>query len=470
MIFTSITFIVFFILLIIFLLLSKNNTYRINILLISSYIFYGWWNVMYVPLIFTVSFIGWSFGYIISFEKNKLLRKIYLIICVVILMSILSYFKYVNFFIETINNVSNTNINYLDIVLPVGISFFTFHTLSYVIDIYRNKISICSNLVKFLLFVSFFPQLVAGPILRATDLLPQLNNNIQLNKKNLLTGLQLFLGGALQKTLIADNLSQFVDDIYINPAIYSSLTLWLAVFGYSIQIFCDFSGYSLMAIGVAKIIGFYLPKNFDMPYCSKSITEFWRRWHISLSSWLRDYLYISLGGNRKGVFRTQINMLITMLLGGLWHGASWNFVIWGLLHGMALGFNRYWNLFFREKIEQLTGINLYAVLSWGVTVFFVSLLWIPFRSPDFSTTTIFIKRLFLATDGIQWLHTPTLILLLLVIGWHFSYWYKLDILCDFPVNATKLNSYKILFILLTAIYVLLLFSPMNASPFIYFQF
>lgn len=470
MIFTSFTFVVFFVLLIGLLLISRNANYRIYVLLAASYIFYGWWNVKYLALICSVSVIGWLFGYLIAVETQKIKRKIYLICSITILLLSLSYFKYFNLFLEATNHLLNTNIPFMDIVLPVGISFFTFHTLSYIIDIYHNKIPACRSLAKFLLFVSFFPQLVAGPIVRASELLPQLDQTIRFKKENILAGCQLFLGGALQKVFIADNLSQFVDDVFLSPGIYTQSTLWLAVFAYGIQIFCDFAGYSLMAIGVAKFLGFNLPKNFDMPYCAKNITEFWRRWHISLSSWLRDYLYISLGGNRKGVVRTQVNMFITMLLGGLWHGASWNFVIWGGLHGIALGLNRLWHVFLSEKVKQAIGLKGYTLLSWGITLLFVNLLWIPFRSPNFETTALFFQRLFVANDGIQWFHTPTLIILLLVSMWHIMYQYRSSILVDFPVNAYKLNAYKNIFILLFAFYVLILFSPMNASPFIYFQF
>lgn len=471
MIFTSFTFIIFFTILLGFFLFSKNQNYRIYLLLVASYIFYGWWNIKYLVLIFVISFTGWLLGSLIDKAEDQKKRKAYLVTSLVICLSILTYFKYTNFFLDSVNHIFDIKGRPLiEILLPVGISFFTFQTLSYTLDIYRRQIKPCDSLVKFCLFVSFFPQLVAGPIVRASEFLPQLDKQIKLKGENLLLGSQLFLGGALQKIFIADNLSHFIDLVYKSPDIYASITLWLAVLAYSIQIFGDFSGYSLMAIGIAKMLGFSLPKNFNMPYCAQSITEFWRRWHISLSFWLRDYLYIALGGNRQGIVRTQINMFITMLLGGLWHGASWNFVIWGALHGIALGLNRVWSYYCSDKVKNFLGNRLYLLISWLSTLLFVSLLWIPFRSPNFETTLIIFDRLFLANNGIVWLHTPTLLILGCVIIWHLMYQFKSRLLLDFPVRAAQLNSYKYLFILFVVTYLLLLFSSNDASPFIYFQF
>jgi len=470
MIFTSFTFVVFFIILILFLVASKNNTYRLYILLIFSYLFYGWWNVYYLALIFIVSFSGWLFGYLIYNEPRKKLKKLYLAINLFISLGLLAYFKYTNFFISSISTLLEQPPVVLDILLPVGISFFTFQTLSYTMDIYRGKVPLCRSLLKFSLFVAFFPQLVAGPIVRASEFLPQLNKSIKLKSENWLIGSQIFLGGALQKVLIADNLSQFVDMIYQQPQIYSAITLWIAVFAYAIQIFCDFSGYSLMAIGLSRILGFQLPKNFNMPYNAKSITEFWHRWHMSLSLWLRDYLYISMGGNRKGVIRTQLNMFMTMLLGGLWHGASWNFIIWGALHGIALGLNRFWVLFLSKRMQVIVGVKFYNVCAWLITILFVSLLWIPFRSPDIQTSYHIIMRLFLATDGIDWLHTQTLIILSVVLIWHSLHSLRYKLLFDFPMEAAQLNTYQAIFMIMSALYLLVLFFPSNTSPFIYFQF
>jgi alginate O-acetyltransferase complex protein AlgI len=267
----------FFCALIGLLVIVKNNTLRQYILLGASYIFYGAWSVNYLALIAACSFWGWWLGLLMSRTHSQKTKKLYLIISLVLSLGMLGYFKYANFFAENIINAFGLEWRHLDILLPVGISFFIFQTMSYTIDLYRGNIGVCKSAPKFFLFVAFFPQLVAGPIVRASEFLPQLDKKITFTKKNFLLGAQLFLGGALQKALVADNLSVFVDPVFSSPELYSPLTLWLALIGYSLQIFCDFSGYSLMAIGIAKILGFQLPVNFRMPYVSLSITEFWRR-------------------------------------------------------------------------------------------------------------------------------------------------------------------------------------------------
>jgi D-alanyl-lipoteichoic acid acyltransferase DltB (MBOAT superfamily) len=264
----------------------------------------------------------------------------------------LVYFKYTNFLIGTWNEVIGGNFAFTDIFLPVGISFFTFQTLSYSIDVYRGDLvpvteevkdirSFFKKLMDFAFFVCFFPQLVAGPIVRAADFLPQIRRRPRLTNVQLSQALFLIMGGLFKKAVISDYISvNYVDRIFENPVLYSGLENLLATYGYAIQIYCDFSGYSDMAIGLALLMGFNLPENFRKPYQAISVQDFWRRWHISLSTWLRDYLYISLGGNRKGQFRTYLNLMITMLLGGLWHGASWVYVVWGGLHGLGLTLDR----------------------------------------------------------------------------------------------------------------------------------
>jgi alginate O-acetyltransferase complex protein AlgI len=455
----------FFCALIGLLVIVKNNTLRQYILLGASYIFYGAWSVNYLALIAACSFWGWWLGLLMSRTHSQKTKKLYLIISLVLSLGMLGYFKYANFFAENIINAFGLEWRHLDILLPVGISFFTFQTMSYTIDLYRGNIGVCKSAPKFFLFVAFFPQLVAGPIVRASEFLPQLDKKITFTKKNFLLGAQLFLGGALQKALVADNLSVFVDPVFSSPELYSPLTLWLALIGYSLQIFCDFSGYSLMAIGIAKILGFQLPVNFRMPYVSLSITEFWRRWHISLSFWLRDYLYISLGGNRHGEIRTRINLMLTMFLGGLWHGASWNFVLWGALHGIALIIHKYWSVI-RVPIKQTA---FYSIFSWGLTYFYVLLAWLPFRSPDFTATTLYLRKMFdFSADGIMWIDSTSVTVIFAVLIWHWIYkfnnvWYK-----TFPIANPMKTAY--LYPLLISLFTILLFAPVNASPFVYFQF
>jgi alginate O-acetyltransferase complex protein AlgI len=473
MIFTSITFVVFFAVLMALFGLIRGTPGRLWILLVASYIFYANWNVYYVILIFLYGLWGWGLGLAMYKARHPLLRKAYFLLSVLLSLGTLAYFKYANFLGENFAHLLGSGEwDAVDIVLPVGISFFTFHTMSYIIDLYRGQIEPCRSPVKFFLFVAFFPQLVAGPILRASHFLPQLDQPVRLTWPNAVRGAQIFIGGAIQKTLFADHLSIFVDQVYRSPEIYSPGTLWLAVAAYAMQIFCDFAGYSLMAIGTAKILGFELPENFNMPYLSQSIAEFWRRWHISLSTWLRDYLYIPLGGNRHGEMRTQFNLAATMLLGGLWHGASWNFVLWGGLHGLALCVHRSWNRW-REvrgyKRERESG--LYQVASWALTLLFCCLAWIPFRSPSFETTVVFLRGLLPGSGGsFEWHHGPTLLILAAAVAWHLLDRFAPAIVKRVPFAANELTRWPAMLVLGYSVLLLVLLVPLNASPFIYFQF
>ncbi len=473
MIFTSITFVVFFAVLLALLGLIRGTPGRLWLLLIASYVFYANWNVSYVILIFLYGLWGWGLGLAMYNARHPALRKLYFLLSVALSLGTLAYFKYANFLGENIARLLGVpSWGAVDIVLPVGISFFTFHTMSYIIDLYRGHVGPCRNPVKFFLFVAFFPQLVAGPILRASSFLPQLDQPVRITWPNFVRGSQLFIGGAIQKTLFADHLSIFVDQVYRSPELYSPGTLWLTVAAYSMQIFCDFAGYSLMAIGTARILGFELPQNFRMPYLSESIAEFWRRWHISLSSWLRDYLYIPLGGNRHGEIRTQVNMAITMLLGGLWHGASWNFVLWGALHGLALAIHRSWARWRSSRgLDSEPQRPGYRLASWAVTLLFCSLAWIPFRSPSFDTTLVFLRGLFPNSGGsFTWYHTPTCIILIAAVAWHVLDRFAPVIVARLPFGPHELSRWPAMLLLGYAVMLLVLLVPLNASPFIYFQF
>ena len=277
----------------------------------------------------------------IPLEERAKRRRALLTMSVVANLGLLAYFKYTNFLIETFNGLLSLSISPVDIVLPVGISFFTFQTMSYTIDIYRGKLEPVQNVMDFAFYVSFFPQLVAGPIVRASDFLPQIRSDIQVSQSDVGRSLLLIGTGAFKKLVISDYISSnFVDRVFESPMLYSGVENLMAVYGYTLQIYCDFSGYTDIAIGIALLMGFRLPVNFRAPYQAHSVQDFWRRWHISLSTWLRDYLYISLGGNRRGQWRTYFNLLMTMFLGGLWHGAAWTFIFWGALHGLALALHR----------------------------------------------------------------------------------------------------------------------------------
>ncbi len=467
MIFTSLTFIVFFGLLLAAFGLLRGNRAKQNLLLVASYLFYGAWNPAYLLLIAACSLWSWGLGFGIRHAATKARRLCYLWGSLGLSLGALGYFKYAGFFVEnTAWLLDLPDTEPLEILLPVGISFFTFQAMSYSIDLYRRRIEPCASLRRFLLYVAFFPQLVAGPIVRATEFLPQLERPLRLERRNIVIGSQIFLAGMLQKLLIADQLAPFVDRLFADPLLYDSLTLWLGLASYTIQIFCDFSGYSLMAIGSARMLGFLLPENFRMPYLSRSIAEFWRRWHMSLSFWMRDYVYISLGGNRVGPIRTYINLAATMLFTGLWHGASWNFVFWGAAHGVGLIIHRLWRQ--RRQSQDKPGL-IGQSAGWALTLLFVMLLWIPFRAPDFMTAYLYLSGLFGPSGEVSWAPPTILLLIAIVIGWHLV-WLGVRVQGRtlFPVaRPWRAVPATVLF---TAILALILFAPIGTTPFIYFQF
>jgi alginate O-acetyltransferase complex protein AlgI len=336
----------FFIFLFIFLSLyfrSRGNN-RLIILVVASLFFYGWYDPRTLLLLILLILFNYFLGVKINNEKGKG-QKTLLISGVIINLSILGAFKYTNFFIKAFESFLHLNpqnnhiqLTTLDIILPIGISFYVFEMISYIVDIHRKKIIPETNILKFSLYVSFFPRLVAGPILRPGLFIPQIDTALYKNPTwdTVINGIEIMAWGFFKKIVIADSLAYYVDRLFENPTAYTSLGLVIAIVFYSFQIYCDFSGYSEIAIGLGKITGFDLGINFDRPYFSKSFSEFWQRWHISLSTWLRDYLYIPLGGNRVSISRTYQNLMTTMLLGGLWHGANWTFIIWGVIHGLYL--------------------------------------------------------------------------------------------------------------------------------------
>ncbi len=472
MIFSSLTFLFFFVVVLALVGVTRSDRAKIWILLVASYVFYGAWDWRFLGLIAASSAWSWGFGYLIGATSDARRRKLYLAASVTCDLGLLAFFKYAQFFVDSFVELFDLESpGALGIILPVGISFFTFQSMSYTIDVYRKQIPVCRDAAKFFLFVGFFPQLVAGPIVRAAEFLPQLDEPIRLRRENLTIGAQVFLLGLVQKAVVADNVSFFVDPVFAAPTLYDQATLWLGMGAYGLQIFCDFSGYSLMAIGIARILGFTLPENFRAPYVSRSITEFWRRWHISLSFWLRDYLYISLGGNRRGKVRTDVNLMATMLLGGLWHGAGWNFVIWGALHGVGLVVHKHWARHVRpaERLPQALR-PVWTVFAWALTLLFVLLLWVPFRCTSFELTTQYLTGLFAAVPlGVRWLHTMTLALLLVMVVWHLLHVGRgRRALALLPTRHPF--AWLPLYLIGVLILALLLFAPTDASPFIYFQF
>lgn len=342
MLFNSIDFAIFFpIVFALYWILSKHLTARNLLILISSYVFYGWWDWRFLFLIAISSIVDFIIGQKLYKTEDVKKRKRLLLISLFVNLGFLVYFKYTNFFIETFVDSfklfgKELEVNTLNIILPVGISFYTFQTLSYTIDIYRKQLKPTKDILSFFAFVSFFPQLVAGPIERASHLLPQFYKTYKFNYNQVKSGLLLMAFGLFKKMVIADRAAILVNQVYNNPSDYYGFDVILATVFFAFQIYCDFSGYSDIAIGAARTMGFDLMKNFDSPYLSKSITEFWRRWHISLSTWFRDYVYIPLGGSRHGKYKTYANLFIVFLVSGLWHGAAMTFVIWGAIHGVII--------------------------------------------------------------------------------------------------------------------------------------
>lgn len=352
----------------------------------------------FVGLVIVSAIMDYVLSNLIYKQQNKGRKKLLLICSIAFNVGLLFYFKYTNFFIGVCNDMFKAHFNPLNILLPVGISFYTFENLSYTIDVYKGEFKPIRKFSEYLLFLSFFPKLVMGPIVRASDFIPQLGKPYYVSNEDFAKGFYIIVVGLFKKLVISDYITlNFVNYIFDDPSRYSGLECLFAVYAYAIVIYCDFSGYSDVAIGMARWLGIKIPENFRLPYQSKNITEFWRRWHISLSSWLRDYIYIPLGGNRKGKARAYFNQFATMLIGGFWHGASWNFIIWGALHGGALAFHKQWQQFF-PKTKQPSKSFLINALCVFITFNWVCFCWIFFKSATIDNSFIFIKQIFTNFD------------------------------------------------------------------------
>jgi D-alanyl-lipoteichoic acid acyltransferase DltB (MBOAT superfamily) len=368
--------------------------------LFSLYFFYkacGFY-FLFILLSAVVDFNLSNLMYRVKGRSNK---KIILVISILINLGLLFYFKYTNFFIDIINDLHMGHVQPLKLILPIGISFYTFENLSYTIDVYRGKFKPVGNFLDYCFFLTFFPKLVMGPIVRASDFIPQIRKDILVTENDIARGLYLILGGLFKKVVISDFIYvNYVQYIFDDPSRHSGIECLLGVYGYAMVIYCDFSGYSDMAIGMAKWMGFTINENFDSPYQSSSITEFWRRWHMSLSSWLKDYLYISLGGNRVGKFRQYVNLMLTMLIGGLWHGASFNFIVWGGMHGVALALDKVrLTLFGKSGISNSKILKIVGVL---ITFHFVCFCWIFFKASSFHDAGVIITQIFMNFNAAAW--------------------------------------------------------------------
>lgn len=342
-------------------------------------LFFWWangWMMLLLPLVAVVS---WWVGHVLRESddvKDKRLRRFTLGFAIVVILLPLFYYKYSHFFLSSLNDLFSSRLSFRDLVLPIGISFFSFQSISYVVDVYRRRFTERVGFIDYFFYLSFFPLLLAGPITRAGTLLPQLKRLGQVSERWLYVGYWLVMLGLLKKCVIADYIAQYNDWIFDAPMAYSGFECLMGILGYSVQIYCDFSGYSDMSIGIASLMGFYLPDNFSFPYRAQNISDFWRRWHISLSTWFRDYVYIPMGGNRCGRARTYINNTITMLVAGLWHGASWMFVLWGAMHGLALAFHK----MLQPVLRKLPSKGVVRVFSCLFTFIFVTVSWVFFRS------------------------------------------------------------------------------------------
>ena len=397
MLFNTLGFFVFFsVVLFFYYLLPLSWKQKKIMLLLASYVFYGLWNPPLIALLWISTLIDWTAGNQLMKVEKPALRKFWLILSMAVNLGFLAFFKYGNFLMENFQSLlslfgAEYHAPAMDILLPMGISFYTFQTMSYTIDLYFRKMKPAKTLLDFSLYVTFFPQLVAGPIVRSEDLVPQFYEPKRATEKQFFLGLFLLTVGLFEKTVFADSLLGPVSDaVFGSKESLLPLDAWTGVLAFSGQIFFDFAGYSLCAIGIAMMLGFQLPDNFRYPYGSIGFSELWQRWHISLSTWLRDYLYIPLGGNRLGVGRTQINLMLTMLIGGLWHGASWTFVVWGFLHGFYLILERYLKQRFPFKSSNIFVKLVLAFLTFSC----VNITWVFFRAEDFGNAWNILLSLF----------------------------------------------------------------------------
>lgn len=462
---------------VVFIVYPRMPHRRQNIFLIlASYTFYGYWNWRFIFILFTLTIINFFVGQYLGKSIKQKRRKRIVILATVFNLSILGFFKYFNFFIDSAASLLlifglHPNLPLLRIILPVGISFYTFQTMTYTLDIYSGKLEPTKNFIDFALFVCFFTQLLAGPIERASNMLPQAALPRKIRKEQVLTGLNLILLGYFKKVAIADTLAPIADKIFAAPELMTSGQLWTGVYAFTIQIYCDFSGYTDIARGIALILGFRFMENFKVPYFSRNISEFWRRWHISLSSWLRDYLYIPLGGNRAGNIRTYANLIITFLLCGLWHGAAWTFVIWGLAHGLYLAVHRI--ILRGKRAVYLWPRNITArLLDIGkviITFHIVALTWILFKSTNLTIAVSYFEGLF-RFHQFNGIATPVIFagLLIFILDMTQALFKSQTWITDDP--RYKVARYAIAQLLLFSVLAAAIAHSGTITPFIYFQF
>ncbi len=447
---------------------TKGKHYLI---ILTSFLFYLWYSIPFMIMFLVLSIINYSFANYLLNHKNK---KI-LFFVVSLDLSVLFFFKYFYLFVSSlgyliqnsylINIKENLIKDYnIEIILPIAISFYTFQIIAFVVDSYRGTIQNQISFKEFIVFILFFPQFVAGPILRASDFIPQINNPI-LTKQKIYIGILLILLGVFKKVLVADPIGYFISPVLQNPIKYDALNYWIIIFAFVVQVYADFSGYTDMARGMSKLLGYEIPENFKGPLLSSSMTELWNRWHITLSSWLRDYIYIPLGGSRKGEFRTYINLFITMSLGGLWHGATWNMFIWGMLMGIYLSLERFLQKYSKFKLPEIKIFDFFKKL---LTLLIFSILGVFFATPNMQSALIIIKGLFTLPEGHPLVSFETVIVLTL-IGLFLNYLQYYRNIIQKIYDNTKIQLALIFIGIFAITYLLYMYGDMGGA-FIYFAF
>ena len=466
--FTEFSFLfVFSIFLIFYTFIIKQNNLKKFYIICFSLFFYFKSSGPFLLLFILMIIIDYFLAFLI-YKKEGISKKIFLWISLLFSLSFLLYFKYSNFFIQNFNQLLGTSFNQHNLFLPIGISFYTFQSISYLVDVYRNEILPAKKISDYAFYMTFFPHLVAGPIVRAKDFLPQIINPNILNKILYKESVLRIIIGLLKKLFIADYLGKYVDIIHQSPTNFSGVENLLSMYAYCFQIYFDFSGYSDIAIGIALLLGYRLKENFNNPYFSKNITEFWRKWHISLSNWLKDYIYIPLGGNRKGKFNTYLFLLATMLIGGFWHGADWRFLIWGLAHGLALIIHKAWSKLF-PNLKHNTFSNFLGIV---ITFHFVALCWILFRSNSFADAFTSINKIIFNIHLIDfngfWFSRKEFCYVLIIAS--FIVFIPPIIKEKFFVLLNRLPTLTWIVWFMISLQIIIQFKDDIVQPFIYFQF
>ena len=469
--FLSIEFLICFLLLIVLLYKCKKENTRQSILLVFSYVFYAFWDVRFLGLLLVQTAITYITGERVK-RGTDTVRKRYLAVGITLLLMILGVFKYFNFFLDTFCDLFRVEHSFtLKLILPMGLSFYTFQAISYMIDVYRGKLQEKYSLKQVALYISFFPQLMSGPIVKSYVFLPQLKKEHLIQKTNLEAGVQIFLFGMVKKVVIADRLGVCVNAVYEAPNAFGWLSILIAVLSYSIQIYCDFSGYSDMAIGIARILGYDLGRNFNCPYLAKNPSDFWGRWHISLSSWFKEYLYFPLGGNRKGLFRTYFNLFVVMLVSGLWHGAAMTFIVWGCVHGIGSVVNKVFGQLcgrYRSQTKNGGMQKITSFLAWITNFTFVTLAWVLFRADSFETAMTVYRRLFTFASGVEYVFVYSLIYGVMFVLAHMYVACKNKGEAKYPV--LPLNKFWSWFVLWFVILITVVLFYSGDTAFIYSQF